>query len=160
MTENTQKEQFSTAYVRALASVSGYKVTREEVDDDSVDITLSATGGAAPKLDIQLKCSSTIKKTGVDFPFVLKLKNYDDLRRKTMVPRILVVLEVPSALKDWLNEMDDHILLRHRSYWMHLLGAEEVTNETKVTIRLPTTQLFTCEKLREMMQRIESSGAL
>src|SRR4051812_4894837 len=96
MTENNQKEQFSIAYIRALAAVLGLKVTREEVDDDSVDVTLLRTGGTAPKLDIQLKCSGAIQKMELDFPFRLTIKNYDDLRRRTMVPRILVVLEVPT----------------------------------------------------------------
>jgi mevalonate kinase len=69
MTENTQKEQFSIAYVRALAAVTGVKVTKEEVDDDSVDVTLSVSAGASSKMDVQLKCSGVLKKTGNRFPF-------------------------------------------------------------------------------------------
>ena len=37
---NTQKEQFSIAYMRALAAVAAIKVDRHEVDDDSIDVLL------------------------------------------------------------------------------------------------------------------------
>ncbi|WP_242037834.1 DUF4365 domain-containing protein [Tolypothrix sp. FACHB-123] len=35
MDVNQQKEQFSNAYVRAVASIAGYSVYRPEVDDDN-----------------------------------------------------------------------------------------------------------------------------
>ena len=38
-----QKEQFSIAFVRAIAAVSGYNITRCEVDDDSVDLGLKGS---------------------------------------------------------------------------------------------------------------------
>jgi len=53
---NTQKEQFSIAYVRAVAAVAGVKILRAEVDDDSIDIGFERSGGCAAKLDLQLKC--------------------------------------------------------------------------------------------------------
>ena len=45
MEKNIQKEQFSIAYVRALAAVAGVKVWHTDVDDESVDMTLERTGG-------------------------------------------------------------------------------------------------------------------
>ncbi|MEO5365718.1 MAG: hypothetical protein H7831_05085 [Magnetococcus sp. WYHC-3] len=45
MDSNVQKEHFSEAYVRAVAAVAGYSVSRPGVDDDSVDLTISAPGG-------------------------------------------------------------------------------------------------------------------
>lgn len=42
MTEEQQKEQFSVAYVRAVAAVAGINIYRPEVDDDSVDIGFAA----------------------------------------------------------------------------------------------------------------------
>jgi len=34
---NQQKEQFSNAYIQAVASVAGYSLYKPNVDDDSVD---------------------------------------------------------------------------------------------------------------------------
>jgi hypothetical protein len=37
---NEQKEQFSIAFIRAVAAVAGYNIASVEVDEDSVDIGL------------------------------------------------------------------------------------------------------------------------
>src|SRR5438094_226794 len=42
MTENLQKEQFSRAYVRAVAAAAAVNTYTPEVDDDSVDMGFSA----------------------------------------------------------------------------------------------------------------------
>jgi hypothetical protein len=39
-----QKKDFSLAYIRAVASVAGYRTSRLESDDDSCDLTISAVG--------------------------------------------------------------------------------------------------------------------
>jgi hypothetical protein len=36
-----QQEQFSRAWVRAVAAVAGYSITSCEVDDDSIDLGLT-----------------------------------------------------------------------------------------------------------------------
>ena len=41
MTPEQQMEQFSLAYVRAVAAAARIKVDRPEVDDDSVDVQFS-----------------------------------------------------------------------------------------------------------------------
>jgi hypothetical protein len=41
---NQQKQQFSIAYVRAVAAVAGYNVYKQEVDDESVDLGIAPTG--------------------------------------------------------------------------------------------------------------------
>ena len=110
---STRKEQFSIAHMRCLAAVCGLIISREEVDIDSVDVGLSRAGGRSPELKIQLKCSAALEKRESDFSFTLSMKNYNDLRRSTLVPRMLVVLEVPGEEAMWLSEADDHLILRH-----------------------------------------------
>jgi hypothetical protein len=95
---NFRKEQFSAAYVRALAAVAGLSVARPEPDCDSEDLILSARLAAArirsPKLAVQLKCSSSLAKLPNDVAFLLPIKNYDDLRPVNLaVPRVLVVVK-------------------------------------------------------------------
>ena len=87
MTENDQKEQFSLAYVRALASVTGYSFAVPNPDDDSIDCSIGAAGRlgnadlvCSPRIDLQLKATSeaVLKKDWVVFR--LPRKNYNDLR--------------------------------------------------------------------------------
>ncbi len=164
---NSQKEQFSIAYIHAVAAVAGLKLDRCSVDDDSIDVLISRAGQRSPRLDLQLKCSSDIELKPDDFSFRIKLKNYDDLRRKTMVPRILAILHVPALIDQWFAETPDHLLLRHRAYWRSLLGEVEIKpakpedwQEKKITVRLPRVNLLNPASLIAMMDNIERTDAI
>jgi hypothetical protein len=164
---NGQKEQFSIAYIHALVAVAGLKLDRYSIDDDSIDVLISRAGHRSPHLSLQLKCSSDIDLRPDDFSFRLKLKNYDDLRRKTMVPRILAVLHVPEDTQEWLVAGPDHVVLRHRVYWKNLLGEVEIKpakpeewQEKKITLRLQRANLLTSASLILMMDNIEGTDAI
>ena len=78
-----QQEQFSKAWVRALAAVAGYNITTCEVDDDSIDLGFAGNRRdgvdvKSPKLDIQLKCATNDDEHGTHLSYPLKMKNYDD----------------------------------------------------------------------------------
>jgi len=81
---NAKKEQFSQAYVQAVAAVAGYSWAKPCPDDDSIDLTLAAKGGGgtirSPKLDVQVKCHAAEVLAEPSFSYALKIKNYDDLR--------------------------------------------------------------------------------
>ena len=57
-----QKQEFSKAYVKAIAAAAGYATQEPTVDDDSVDLGVVARGGGgtvrSPRLDLQLKCTA------------------------------------------------------------------------------------------------------
>jgi len=78
-----QKEQFSRAYVRAVAAAAGYGVAEPQVDDDSIDCTICSRGRLgkihSPKVDLQLKCTTDQPGT-MRLAHRLKIKNFDDLR--------------------------------------------------------------------------------
>lgn len=159
-----QQEQFSRAWVRAVAAVAGYSITSCEVDDDSIDLGLTGNrkDGAhvrAPKLELQLKCQSNDDGRGADLSYPLKMKNYGDLRDPEVhVPRILVVCCVPEDVSAWLHEDVQATAMRRCAYWLSLRGLPAVPNETKCSVRLPRSQLFTTTALRELMERIGSGG--
>jgi hypothetical protein len=158
---NTQKEQFSVAFVHAVASVAGVKVIRAEVDDDSIDVGLERTGGCAPKLDLQLKCTAEPIPNAGDISFALKMKNYEDLRRPTMAPRWLVVMFVPTVIPQWLEipGPPNDMILRRCAWWKSLAGAPNIENTTNVTVHLPRQNLFTPEAIVARMDETEASFA-
>ncbi len=156
--ENQQREQFSIAYVRAVAAVAGYSVDSPSVDHDSIDMGIAARGGSgtyrSPRIELQLKCSSAAEVGEKSIAFPLKIKNYNDLRAKTLVPRILVVVIVPDELDDWLTHTEEELVLRRCGYWISIRCKPDTTSTRSVTVHLPREQLFNPEQLGAMLERI------
>lgn len=155
-----QKQQLSFAYARAVAAAAGYAVSEPSVDDDSVDMTFLAGSGfqKRPRVEAQLKCSSDDTLGTESFAFPLSMKNYDDLRADTQVPRILVVLRVPPDPAAWLNLNEERLLMRHCGYWHSLAGAPESENTTSVSVTISRGDLFDADGLTAMMSLIQAGG--
>jgi Domain of unknown function (DUF4365) len=107
VTANEQKQQLSVAYVHTVAAHAGYTCQVEIVDDDSVDVVIGATGYVhhqavlrSPRLAVQLKATSTLQPRAKYLAFPLKRKNYQDLRERNHIPRILLVLLLPDDPKE------------------------------------------------------------
>lgn len=153
-----RKEQFSHAFVRAVASVAGFAVAVPEVDEDSIDMTLSARSvdglPLRPKLDLQLKCTSDDIIRGDQVVYPLKRKNYDELRiTEFAVPRLLVVVHIPRSEDEWLRHSEEEMAMRRCGYWMSLYGMAETTNVSTVTIQSPRANVFDVAGLRGLMGR-------
>jgi hypothetical protein len=161
VTENEQKQQFSIAWVHAVAARAGYACQGTLVDDDSVDVTLAARGYVhhqavvrSPRLEVQLKATAQqdlLRQDHVAFP--LSVKNYNELHEPSMVPRLLVVLFLPPTLDEWLEQSEEHMISRRCAYWRSLLGEPEVTTDRTTTVGVPRTNCLTVEGLRGLMQR-------
>jgi hypothetical protein len=160
VTENEQKQQFSIAYVHAIAARAGYACQANLVDDDSVDVTLAAAGLVhhqavfrSPRLEVQLKATSQDILRDDHLAFPLPIKNYNDLRERTLVPRLLVVLLLPPGVGDWVEQTEEHMICRRCAFWQSLRGSPEVPNEKSVTVHLPRVNRLTVEGLGTLMQR-------
>lgn len=162
---NQQKEQFSGAYLRAVMSVAGYTVGTREVDDDSIDFTVSARGGGGtprrPMFDLQLKCTSrdVLRSNGIHFR--RSAKNYDDLRPEDLLaPRLLIVVVVPERPDDWITQSEDQMALRHCGYWLSLRGMPSRDDQETITVVLPRTQILTPSAVTQFMKRINDRQPL
>jgi len=159
VTLNDQKEQFSFAYVRAVAAVSCISVSEPTVDDDSIDLLFQRRGGGgivrSPRVEAQVKCSEVAQLNDQHLAFPLPLKNYEELRpTDVLVPRILIVVTVPDNLDDWLLHSEDELAVRRCGYWLSLRGSPQVPNGTNVTVHLPRINHFNAPQLQAIMQRI------
>ena len=137
MTSTDREEALSRAYVAAVTAGAGYVTALMDFDRDGVDVEIRAGGSMRPSLDIQLKATINLGEliSGV-FRFPLKRRNYDLLREETMIPRILVVLDLPANEMDWLNVHPDQLIMRHCAYWASLVGLEETENKESVTVSI------------------------
>ncbi len=162
MTPNMQMEQFSLAYIRAVASQAGYRIGTADPDWDSMDGILISDRGRRPRIEFQAKATGQdiIRRDG-DLSFRLDVDNYDDLRdQEVMVPRILIVVRVPSDTEQWLSQEDSELCLRHCGYWISLEGRGSVSNRSKISIHIPTSSVFNREQLDSMMGRVERGEPL
>ena len=160
-----QQEQFSRAYVHAIASVAGFTIYTPQVDDDSVDLGIAQTGGRgtirSPRLEMQLKCTyyHKLETSLPNFSYPLKRKNYDDLRSpNVMIPRILVIMRVPEDITYWLrHDSEQRQTLRYGGYWLSLQGMPP-KNQKSIMVHLPSNQQLTVNSLQNIMQRLRCKG--
>lgn len=160
-----QMEQFSKAYVRAIAAQAGCNTAVPDVDDDSVDLELSMKDipdarYSRSRLDLQLKSTSDFKISDGKFSFPLSIKNYNDLRAKVVYPRILVVLLLPAILQNWSRQTQKCLRLRYCAYWLSLAGLPESKNTTSVTVHISTDNIFSVEFLHRAMLAIANGESL
>ena len=155
-----QQEEFSRAYIAAVASAAGYSVQRRSVDVDCIDLSIHqrSDGNSVPLIDclgVQLKCTYAHQPKNGYLHFPLDIVSYDNLRQERLyAPRILVVVHVPRNVGDWLTHAADAMILRHCAYWMSLRGMPAVGNTASYTIRIPTDQRFTVDALQEIMNHL------
>ena len=106
-----------------------------------------------PSLDLQLKATARLARVGTDWRFDLPKRNYDLLRERTLVPRILVVLNLPAEEGDWLSISEEELVLRRCAYWADITDAPESDNERTVTISIPEHNRFDADALKRLMDR-------
>ena len=160
MEENLVKEQFSHAFVGAIASIAKFATYKPSVDDDSIDIGFSLKGGGgticSPRLEAQLKCTSTDvrKKDYLHFPLIKK--NYDELRVENVhILRILIVVLVPDNIQDCLQHTEEEaLILRRCGYWISLKGLPESKNQSSITINIPRKNVFSVDALHTIMTKV------
>jgi hypothetical protein len=156
-----QQEQFSDAFLLALAAVAGCAISRPAPDNDSIDWTLSCRLPRRPKLDVQLKSTIFSANPDGDIRYRLKAKNYHDLSVSDLVvPRILVLVTVPRQVEDWIRITSEQMVLSYAAYWKSLAGAPRIRNTQACTITIPEGNLLTPAVLRDFMLRIDAGEPL
>ena len=160
-----QKEQFSIAYVNAIAAHAGLNNASLSVDDDSVDLLIKGRGFKGkirnPQLELQLKCTSQDIINGGFVNFPLSLKNYEDLRGDNVLcPRYLVVLIVPEDTESWSQHNENELIRSNSGYWGSIRDYPETKNRTNVTVKIPLAQKLTKESLLGLMEQASEGGYL
>ena len=164
---NIQKEEFSYAYIYAVVSAAGYsfQIANRPLDIGGIDIIISGEEQEyslyPPRLEVQVKSTSTAVPDNEFIRYPLKLKNYNELRKsKTLVPKILVVVLLPDNPQEWVNQSEKELCLRQCGYWLSLKEQPETQNTESVTVYLPRQQLFTVSAIKNIMDTIEARGKL
>lgn len=158
---NDIMEELSLVYVRAVASRAGFSVEEVRRDRDSIDLNVCARGPLdggpleSPMLGVQLKSTSRdLSEHDAMIPFDLKVKNYNDLTRTSLVPRILVVLLLPRDPQQWMTWSEETLVLRRCAYWLSLKGRSTTKNEATERVHLPRAQVFDPPCIRRLLEKV------
>jgi Domain of unknown function (DUF4365) len=156
MARPAQQERYADAFLQAVAATAGCALARPEVDDDSIDWTLSCRLlPRRPKIDIQMKSTALDDGLGTGIRYPLRKKNYDELiTSNVIVPRLLVLVIVPDNLADWVSLSPTELLLRRCAYWLSLVGQPASTNLQSVSVSVPRSNVFDVAALQELVRRI------
>jgi hypothetical protein len=159
LSPNDVKEELSLAFVHAVAARAHFAVEPIRRDRDSIDLKIMARGQLvkdaaleSPELSVQLK--STARDVSGDdetIPFDLPAKNYQDLIKTCLVPRILIVFFMPENDQHWFQLSDAELVLRRCAYWLCLKGRPATQNENSQRVHLPRANVVTPEVLRKLL---------
>lgn len=167
MTPNTQKEDFSYAYVYAVTAAAGYSLqaATRRLDDSGIDATITVPGKLnskrLPRFDIQIKSTSqdVTKETFIKYP--LSVKNYDELREDDpFVPQLLILVLIPDDINDWLSQAEDSLCLKRCGKGRSLRGQPPVDNLSTITVDIKRQNIFSPNALRMIMERIADGEQL
>jgi len=160
-------ESLSRAYVQAIAAAAGVNLALHAQEFDyGVDGAFHPLKKFRDKLvqsgfplEFQLKASTNWKfnkeKTHVIHSMDAAAHNkiVDRNNDKGAIPKILILLCLPKNSKEWLQNNEDHLLLKKCCYWERLAG-ELTHNERKQTIRIPRTQHLNEESLVQLLENV------
>ncbi len=121
---------------------------------------MDGDSGRRPRLEFQAKATARNLVIGDEIYFPLSVKNYNDLRVESIIPRVLIVLIMPQESREWVNQTDDELCLRHCAYWLTLRGRLSTRNTDNITVHVPMANMLGSDQLIDMMQRIERTGEL
>ncbi|PKL21364.1 MAG: hypothetical protein CVV48_08315 [Spirochaetae bacterium HGW-Spirochaetae-4] len=160
MYKTARQEQFSVAWVRAMAATLGLNTSKPDVDDDSVDLSLFAKdweGGkiSRPQIDVQIKCTTQEFNDDGNLHYVLSAKNYNDLSTTDVIsPRYLFVVTIPEEKTKWVTITSKAMVLKNLGYWFSLRSFDELApGQESKTILIPRANVLTKEQLYELMNR-------
>lgn len=165
MPETQRSENFSCAYVRAIAAHVGLNVLQTE-NDFGIDISFTKITSYQPRskkrgkrflddphdVPLRFQIKSTKNWNFVDDMVRCKLeaKAYDDaVYARGKLPLLMMCL--PPTFDEWLCQDEQCLQLRHCCYyWKPSADATMTSNDSTKTILIPRRQQFTPEALTEL----------
>lgn len=168
LTENHTKENLSRAYIQAIAGRAGLNVKLEQnvqEFDYGVDGTvrrISLIDGKREDtgfcLDFQAKATTQWRYDGDDVIYRIKASSYNTIvrqnSRKGALPRILILMCLPTDPTTWLDVDEERLQLRKCSYWERLVG--DPTTDTHRTIRIARSHRLDSTAVDDMLAKVES----
>lgn len=158
---NQRQEDFSRAYVRAVAARAGVSCS-DFINDFGIDMCLRDVeevgrrfSDSGDQIDVQVKSTGRAIVTDMEVIYDLECRTYDLLRHAhPRCARVLVLVLLPPDEDLWLSQTSEELVLRRCGFWLSLRGAPSVDSETTTRIAIPRANVFSPEVVRSMMQLV------
>ena len=154
LTSRDEEELISIAYAHAVAARAGYVTAAYAKDNDGIDMRIQAGGLMRPGIDLQLKATINLN-AAADGSYRFPLPRPElQLATHTHSDPTAPGSSRPSFDREqWMTITDDSLVIRHRAYWVNLLGCAETSNTHSVTVQIPSQNVFGVQSLRELMEQ-------
>lgn len=166
MIDTKRKEELSFSYLNALCSYEGIALEIQKHDDDGIDAIIkkdveTSSGKYKSSLAVQLKASSTQwvdKAEYIKYP--LKVKNFNDLTTRSVIPQALFLFTLPKDEEAWIKHDIDQLIIRKCMYWCSFSGKGGSSNSSSVTIKIPKEQVVCPASLSDLLIKIAEEGKI
>ena len=167
MNFNTQKEDFSYAYIYTVTAAAGYSLqtATRRLDDSGIDATITVPGKIGskrlPRFYIQIKSTSQDILKEQSIKYRLSAKNYDELSDEDpFVPQLLIVVLIPKDVNEWLSQSEESLCIKKCAYWLSLRGQPQKEEQLTITVEIPRQNIFSPDALKIIMERISAGETL
>lgn len=172
LTQQNIEAELSYAYLHAVASRGGFscEVSNRHMDSAAVDAIVREDGKMLAsdsvltsfEVHVQLKATyQPLVDVGGRWAFSLPVHQYNRLRAiRVGSPKLLMVMQLPSTVDDWLRHSEDGLTAKRCGYWVSLRGAPESPNDRTQTIYIPRSQLLSPDALMDLMTRFSRREAV
>jgi hypothetical protein len=151
------KEEFSLAYVHAIAATAGYAFEYRRVDYFGVDAEIL---WGSFRIDVQMKCTDVGDQTK-DLAYPLDARTFNLLTEPDRtVPSFLIVVEVPPVQMDWLALGRSRLSLLHCGYYREMRGLAQITPGTTKTVHLKRKHRLSVPALHHIMSESRAGRAV
>ena len=153
-------EELELGVITAIAASAGCNIGGFLFDDGiDVDLRHSLPGKEQVSLRLQLKAVTggwNTSRTRISAK--VALARFDLYRLPNVsVHTIVVIMDVPPNMDDWVDFSGENSEIRHKCYWVSLLGNDQFKGEgDKVTVSAESASLFDDQTLCEIVARIRA----
>ena len=152
---NDQMEAMSFAYISAVGAGAGFDVRYPRRDRGSIDGSVHSEDPPFAEFQFQAKATSADLIAGREIRFPLPVKNQRDLAVRSTVPRVLIVMLLPTDTGEWLEQTTDELCVRKCAYWTTLEGQDPSPNRHTVTVSVPLANVFDVSAAQRLIAEAE-----
>jgi hypothetical protein len=120
----------------------------------AVDVRDGRYEDSGEVIDVQLRSTTRAIVRDDVIAYDLDASTFEYLRRGPVSrPRILVLMVMPEAAGEWVDQDETELRLRRCAYWLSLRGAERSSATSSVRISIPRANVFDAVALTRLLDR-------